>query len=86
VTFQTGIEKGENFSRTGRKVSKDFIYTLEQLIAGGIRPKHVEDVAELLVKRVTELLDNAKDMHEYFGTVQTELEKVCEASRLSTLI
>ncbi|KAF7365957.1 hypothetical protein MVEN_00471100 [Mycena venus] len=76
VKFRLGVKKGEAYSRSGAKVAKDFIYALDQFVAGGVHTKDVPDIARTLIKRVTELLANAREMHTYFGAVQTDLEKL----------
>ncbi|KAJ6603747.1 hypothetical protein B0H10DRAFT_641887 [Mycena sp. CBHHK59/15] len=76
VKFRFGVKTGEAYSRSGVKVAKDFIYALDQFIVGGLHTKDVPDIARSLIKRVTELLANAKEMHAYFGAVQTDLEKL----------
>lgn len=77
LKFRFGVKKGEAYSRSGAKTSKDFIYALDQFIAGRVHTKDVPDIARSLIKRVTELLANAQEIHTYFGSVQTDLEKVC---------
>lgn len=77
VKFRVGVKTGEAYSRSGAKVAKDYIYALDQFIVGGLHSKDVPDIARSLIKRVTELLANAKELHTYFGAVQTDLEEVC---------
>ncbi|KAJ7862877.1 hypothetical protein B0H14DRAFT_2739540 [Mycena olivaceomarginata] len=76
VKFRVGVKTGEAYSRSGAKVAKDYIYALDQFIVGGLHSEDVPDIARSLIKRVTELLANAKELHTYFGAVQTDLEEL----------
>ncbi|KAJ7038626.1 hypothetical protein C8F04DRAFT_1179640 [Mycena alexandri] len=74
--FRLSLEQGEAYARAGTKVANNVIYPLEQFIAGKLETKHLPDIARSLDKPITQLLENAKEMHGRFGGIQTELEKV----------
>jgi hypothetical protein len=74
--FRLGIERGAAFSRAGFIVSNDFIYGLEQFLAGGLHSLNVKEMIKPLAKRVGMLLQDAKEMHLFFGAVQTDVDRV----------
>ncbi|KAJ7739273.1 hypothetical protein DFH07DRAFT_778812 [Mycena maculata] len=76
ASFRLSLEQGEVYARAGSKVANNVIYPLERFIAGKLETKHLPDIARSLDKPITQLLENAKEMHGRFGAVQTELEKV----------
>ncbi|KAF8171207.1 hypothetical protein K438DRAFT_1940781 [Mycena galopus ATCC 62051] len=75
VKFRFGVKTGDAHSQSGAKVAKDIIYILDQFIVGRLHTPDVPEIARSLMKRVTKLLANAKELHTYFGAIQTYLEK-----------
>ncbi|KAF9463349.1 hypothetical protein BDZ94DRAFT_1308866 [Collybia nuda] len=74
--FAVGLERGTNLSRSGFVVATDYIYNIEEYIAGELEPHDVTEMVGPLVRRVDKLLENAKEMHTFFGDIQTDLDKV----------
>ncbi|KAF9463351.1 hypothetical protein BDZ94DRAFT_1259132 [Collybia nuda] len=74
--FVVGIERGTEYSRAGYVVATDYIYNIEWYIVGEVQPHHVREMVKPLARRVSGLLENAKEMHTFFGTVQTDVDKL----------
>lgn len=75
VKFKLGIERGALFSRAGFIVAKDFIYNIEQYLAGEVQSGDVKDMVGPLTKRVGKLLEDAKEMYNFFNDVQTDVNQ-----------
>ncbi|KAF8207928.1 hypothetical protein K438DRAFT_2013313 [Mycena galopus ATCC 62051] len=74
--FGRGLKLGEDYALAGTKVAKNVIYVLNQFIKGELEEAHIPDIALSLDKPITQLLENAKEMHTQFGAIKTALEKV----------
>lgn len=74
--FTLGIERGTDYSRAGFVVATDYIYNIEQYIAGEVHARDVKEMVEPVAKRVGKLLENAKEMHTFFRSVQTDVDNV----------